>query len=297
MAYSLTYYLRDYQISNTAMLVYDVLNGLYGASRAKGKDYTYISRKGIAERVRRCERTTRSAVKELERVGLISIKRMGRGRNDRITVLPPRKSDKCDTESDTQTETARKNDKKNDNVFSAPCRSESAKVAALNINDIRDKSLNKGSISIYPFSDDAASRQKGLTPAKGKATPQRPRIDLEERRRRKQQYKDYLIKSLNLLEIYNDIDAPLSEIKAIEKIIDLIANTSAGKGKVMISGSLLTSAEWWYVAKNLKQDSLRDIIYRLPRFQKVKNPRAYLLATIYNAALIDELHRPFTALN
>lgn len=293
MAYSLTYYLRDYQISNTAMLVYDVLNGLYGASRAKGKDYTYISRKGIAERVRRCERTTRSAVKELERVGLISIKRMGRGLNDRITVLPPRKSDKCDTESDTQTETARKND----NVFSAPRHSASVQVATLNINDIREKSIKKDSVSIYPFSDDAASRQKGLTPAKGKATPQRPRIDLEERRRRKQQYKDYLIKSLNLLEIYNDIDAPLSEIKAIEKIIDLIANTSAGKGKVMISGSLLTSAEWWYVAKNLKQDSLRDIIYRLPRFQKVKNPRAYLLATIYNAALIDELHRPFTALN
>lgn len=272
----LTYYLRGYAVSNTAMLVYGVLWGLSGASARQGKPYTYISRRSIAARVGKCERTARKAVKELESVGLISVKRMGRGLNDRIAVFSP------SMPQDVKEKKVKATDPSN-------CRSRAATFATLITNKESVNNNNTDNLSV-PIDDNAALRQKC---GKGKPTNKRPHNNIDERRKIKKKYKEFLENSLKLNSLRSDLLSTGEEIESLEKIIELMSNTMASKGKIMINGTLLNPQQWWYVVKNISQTTILDLIYKIPRFKNVKNPRAYLLASIYNAAMDETLAKPW----
>ena len=77
MSMDLAYILRGYEISNTAKVIYGLLDGLSRASASNGLPYTYIGQRAIAERVGVCERTAHTAIKQLVSAGLIMVKRRG----------------------------------------------------------------------------------------------------------------------------------------------------------------------------------------------------------------------------
>lgn len=278
----LTYYLRGYAISNTAMLVYGLLDGLSKASGSQQKGYTYISRQSIAERIHKCERTARKAVKELEAVGLIKVKRMGRGLNDRIFVFAP------------NTPAAEKEGKVEGADLSV-YRTETAKNAAL-IDNTQKAINNHIDISINPANatDNAAKPQmKGQTAPKGRPTNKRPQRNVEERQRLRKKYRDYLRQQLKVEEYDKDIFTYYEDVEALKKMVDLMANTMVSKAKIMVNGALITNQQWWYVVKNISQNAILDIIWAIPKYQNVRNLHAYLLATIYNTAIQEQISKPW----
>ena len=282
----LTFYLRGYNLSTNAMLLYGVLDSLSKVSARNGKTYTYISRKSLAERIGKCERTARKAVKELEACGLIVVKRMGRGYNDHISVNAPRESVNTQNKAPRNT-SAFRNEETRGNETAA--RNDTAlnytKVAALNtnteiLNNVIDKSIN-------PIS------AKGYTAPKGRPTNKRPRRNIDEQRRLKAKYKELLDKQLKTEELENDIFLPREDVSAVKTGIDLMANAMASKGKIYVNGALLTPYQWWSVVKDISQDGFRRIIYKMPHAKNVKNPRAYFLASVYNEATAEKLEMPF----
>ena len=242
----LTYYLRDYHLSANAMLVYGVLDGLSKVSAKNGRPYTFISRKAIGQRIGKSERTARRAVKELEREGLISIKRMGNNLNDHIFVFAPKATQ------------------------------EEKQAKAANVNH-----------SIYM----TVQRRTDLSP-KGKPTNRQTRKSIEEKRMIKKRYKEYLIKKLKLNEFKDDILSYGDDVEALEKVIELISNTMTSKGKIMVNGALLMPSQWWYVVKNLTQDRVLELIFKVGNTPNIRNYRAYMLASLYNEALTETLQTP-----
>lgn len=270
-----TYLLRNYTLSHTAILVYGVLDALSRASKKRGKNYTYISRESIAKKIARCERTARRAVKELETVGLIIIKRTGRGLNDRIYVQSPNDKGEVKTEN-----------KPSD-------RSEPRSEPAENVRSIintKGVNNNHSANSIIPeLREDYAIQSK--------SKPKKHYLSKEERQVIKTKYSAYLRNSLKLdaMRQYLFLPQDDEEINAFETTINLMASTMAQKGKISVNGALMEPSEWWNVAKNISQEALRELIYKIPHFKNVRNPNAYLLASIYNDALQDTLRKPYYA--
>lgn len=272
----LAFYLRDYSLSANAMLVYGVLDGLSKASAKNGRPYTYISRKSIGQRIGKSERTARRAVKELERVGLIMIKRMGNNLNDHIFVFAPKAQ---------QEEKQSKAANANHSVYMAAQKRTDLAAPTNAKKEIKNNQDSKLSI---PEND----IDKGRTAPKGRPTKKQTRRSIDERRQIKKRYKDYLIKMLELNEFKNDLFSYGDDIEALEKVIELIANTMASKGKIMVNGALLMPAQWWYVVKNITQDRVINLIVKVGNTPNIRNYRAYMLASLYNAGLTETLQTP-----
>ena len=275
MAADLTYILKGYDLTNTQRVVYGVLEGLSRASAKKGLPYTYIGQNALAERVGVSPRTIYAALKRLKEVGLIMVKRRGQGKNNAIYVLSP---------------SATKEERQ---VRQLICESRPAKNAKPYIKNQRLN--NNDSKTIYPHNDiDAATPQdKGRTATKGKPTNKQPRRrSIEERNLIKKRYKDYLIQKLKLEEFRNFILSDGEEIQSIEKVIELISNTMSSKGKIMVNGSLLLPSQWWYVIKNISQETVLNLIYKLNNTKNIRNYRAYFLAALYNAAMEETILKP-----
>ena len=279
----LAFALRDYRISHTAMIIYGMLNSLSNAAVSKQKGYVFISRKSIAAKVNKCERTARKCVKELESVGLIHIKRMGRGLNDRIWILPPH----CPQEEAEQ---------KIANSDMTIYRTETVKVAALNINTNKANN-NQVDISINPENQRLGVAQrpedKGFTAKKGRPTNKRPRRNIEKETALRKYYTDLLKKQLKYEEYRHDYFTMREDVEALEKVISLIANYMSGNTKIMVNGALLTKSQWWDMVKNIEQWQILDLIAKIPHFQNVRKPQAYLLACMYNSALHETLMKPW----
>ena len=285
----LCYYLREYHLSNTAMLVYGLLDGLSKASAKRGKPYTYISRRSIGERIGKSERTAQRAVKELERANLIMVKRMGRNLNDHIFVFAPKTTQE---EKTATVETA------NHSVYVSGLNT--AKVSCPIVNTKKVIS-NQVDISINPENQrlTASNRQddKGFTPKKGRPTNKRPHKDIAKETALRKHYTDLLKKQLDYEEyrrgmsmLYDDAEI---HIQALNKMIALMANFMSGNSKVMVNGALLTKNQWWDIAKEATQEQILNIIWKIPHFQNVRKPQAYLLACIYNSALHETLMKPW----
>lgn len=287
----LCYLLRGYQLSQSAMLVYGVLEGLSRASAVRGKDYTYISRKAIGERIGRSERTAQRAVKELERAGLIVVKRMGRTLNDRIFVFPPRPQ-LPQEEKESKVRAADYSIYGAATAQTAPAPScpaasmagqEPSKMAGH--SNYFQKMSNKGiDKSINP----------GETMKKGRPTPKRVRVNKAEREKIVKKYRDFFRKSLKLEEnqralVYLDND---DEIVALDKVIDFMANTMASKAKIAVNGTLLTPQQWFDVTKNITDSNVINLLYKIQKY-KARNPQAYLLSALYNEGLQGLLQKPF----
>lgn len=274
--FDLCYYLRGYSLSSTAILVYGVLDGLSRASLKRGKPYVYISRASIGERIGKSERTARRAVKELERANLIVIKRMGRNLNDHIFVFAPK------TPQDSKeaiVETA------NHSVYMTAQKRTEMSAPYSNTEKVIK---NNADISILPDNED-----KGRTQPKGKPTPKRMRINVEERQRIRKHYRDYFRKQLGYEEYKNDMLTSFDDADALSKIIDFMANTMANKGQIYINGTLITPQQWFYVVKNIEQDDIIELIAQIPKWKNVRKPQAYLLACLYNSALHSTLLKPW----
>ena len=207
----LVFYLRDYRLSANAMLVYGILDGLSKASAKNGRPYTYISRKSIGQRIGKSERTARRAVKELERVGLIMIKRMGNNLNDHIFVMAPKA---------TQEEKQNKVENANHSIYMTE--QKRPDLAAPN-NTQKVIINNQDSKLSIPKND----IDKGQTAPKGRPTKKQTRRTIEERRQIKKRYKEYLIKKLEFQEFKNDLLSYGDDIRALENIIELMSNTMA----------------------------------------------------------------------
>lgn len=282
----LTFYLRGYNLSTNAMLLYGVLDSLSKVSARNGKTYTYISRKSLAERIGKCERTARKAVKELEACGLIVVKRMGRGYNDHISVNAPTREKENEEKRDSEKgflpqHAVKKETRGNETAARNDTALNCTKVAALNtnteiFNNVIDKSINPVSA-------------KGYTAPKGRPTNKRPRRNVDEQRRLKAKYKELLDKQLKTEELENDFFLPREDVSAVKTGIDLMANAMASKGKIYVNGALLTPYQWWSVVKDISQDGFRRIIYKMPHAKNVKNPRAYFLASVYNESVLEKM--------
>ena len=276
--FDLCYYLRGYSLSSTAILVYGVLDGLSRASLKRGKPYVYISRASIGERIGKSERTARRAVKELERANLIVIKRMGRNLNDHIFVFAPK------TPQDSKeaiVETA------NHSVYMTAQKRTEMSAPYSNTEKVIK---NNADISILPDNED-----KGRTQPKGKPTNKRPHNNVEERQRLRKQYREYFRKRLGYEEYKKDILTTFDDVDALAKVIELMANAMASKGKIMVNQTLLTPQQWFYVVKNIEQEQILDIIAKIPYMKNVRKPQAYLLACIYNSAMAGTLLNPWYA--
>lgn len=273
--FDLCYYLRDYSLSSTAILVYGVLDGLSKASLKRGKSYVYISRASIGERIGKSERTARRAVKELERANLIMVKRMGRNLNDHIFVFSPKATQES---KETAAKTA------NHSVFMSA--QSKTKMSAPYGNT--QKVNLQTDISILPVNED-----KGHTPPKGRETPKRPRKNVEERQRIRKHYRDYFRNQLNFEEYKDAYLTTFEDADALAKIIDFMANTMASKGQIYVNGALLTPKQWFYTVKNIDRESVLDIIYQRPYWKNVRKPQAYLLSCLYNSALQETIMKPW----
>ena len=276
MSMDLAYILRGYEISNTAKVIYGLLDGLSRASASNGLPYTYIGQRAIAERVGVCERTAHTAIKQLVSAGLIMVKRRGLTKTNAMYVLSPN-----------ATKEERSNKK-------AICGSRNEKNSFHNINTQRVIKTIEDKPSIPSNENCAASPQnRSTTPPKGKPTNKRPRVNVDDKQRLKKEYKEYLIRKLKLVELKNDILSHGDDIRALEKLIELISNTMSSKGKIMVNGALLMPIQWWSVVKNIEQDTVFNLIYRLEHSNNIKNYRAYLLASLYNAAMEQTLRTPW----
>ena len=281
----LCYYLREYHLSNTAMLVYGLLDGLSKASAKRGKAYTYISRRSIGERIGKSERTAQRAVKELERANLIMVKRMGRNLNDHIFVFSPMTTQE---EKTATVETA------NHSVYVSGLNT--AKMSCPIINT--QKVINKqDDISIIPenqrFSVSNRKEDNGFTPKKGRPTNKRPRKDIAKETALRKHYTDLLRKQLKYDDYRHSIFTMGEDVDALDKMIALMANFMSGSTKIMVNGALLTKLQWWDVAKNITQEGILNIIAKIPYFENVRKPQAYLLACVYNSALHETLMKPW----
>ena len=272
----LCYYLRGYNLSSTAMLVYGVLESLSKASLKRGKPYVYISRASIGEKIGKSERTARRAVKELQRANLIVVKRMGRNLNDHIFVFAPKEPQES---KQTIVETA------NHSVYAD---AQELPQMTAPYNNTEKVNNNTADISILPVNDD-----RGHTPPKGKPTPKRPRANVEERQKLRKQYRDYFRKRMKYEEYQHDYLATYDETDALAKVIDHMANTMANKGQIYVNGTLLTPQQWFYVVKNIEQEQVLDIIAGIHSWKNVRKPQAYLLSCIYNSALQGTLIKPW----
>lgn len=273
----LCYYLRGYSLSATAMLVYGLLDGLSKASAKNGKPYTYISRKSIGEHIGKSERTARRAVKELERAKLIVVKRTGNNLNDHIFVFAPKATQE---EKKTTVETA------NHSVYvSAQNRTEMS--APYTTEKVIKNTMD---ISIHPAND-----EKGHTPPKGRPTNKRPRNNVEERQRLRRKFREYFRNQLKFEEYKRSFFTTFEDTDALAKIIDLMANAMASKGKIMVNQTLITPQQWFYVVKNIEQNDVLDILAKIPHLKNVRNTTAYLLACLYNSAMESTLLKPWYA--
>lgn len=266
MGMDLAFALRGYEISNTAKVIYGVLDGLSKASMKQGKPYTYISRKSIAERVGVCEKTARTAIKSLIAVGLLAEKRVGQGRNNHIYVLAPH----------TPMEKAKHS------IY----QSRTVNVSLPYTNT--EKVNNSDSKTIYPAQDNRK---------KDRPTPKRPRRNIEEQQKIKKRYKEYLANRLRLEEMRKDMFVSGVEVDALEKTIDMMAQTMTSKGKIAVNGTLLLPAQWWSAVRNLTQETVINLIYTMETARNVRNRRAYFLASLYNSAIQEMISAPFYAEN
>lgn len=288
----LAFYLRDYSLSKTAMLIYGVLDGLSSASKKRGKDYVYISRKSLASRVGVCERTARTAVKQLATVGLIAVKRRGLGLNDNIFVFSPK--------TKTQPEEKEKKVKDADlSVYSAvPDQQKDAipdrqKSVIPNINTQSENITNSVSQSINPTSNDN----------KGQAMPTRKPIpkkkfyrNVRKRKEREKEYREYLIHYLKFKEFEDMVISSISgfdSLEALEGIIDLMSSAMASDKKISVNGVLLSPEQWWNIAKTITQEGAFNVINKYWHARSIRNSRAYLLAMIYNEAIKGKIFAPF----
>lgn len=276
MSMDLAYYLRGYSLSSSAMLVYGVLEGLSRASLRNGKPYTYISRESIGKRIGKSERTARRAVKELERAGLIAVKRMGRNLNDHIFVFSP---------TAPQEEKQKTIETTNHSVYVSAI--DRAKMSAPYDNGKKvNNTIDSTSLSI----PDEIRQQ---TAPKGKPTPKRRRKTADERQKAKKKYKDYLIQRLKLNEMRCDIVANGDEYEALSKCVELVSNTMISNSQVYVNGCLLSPIQWWSCVKNITQETLIELIYKVSRQPDIRNWRAYMLSSIYNASVRDVLEQPY----
>ena len=281
LMFDLTYVLRGYSISNTAMLVYGLLEGLSKASANRGKAYTYISRKSIAERVGKCERTARKAVKELEAVGLISIKRMGRGLNDRIFVFEPQAN---------QLEKEQKAAGADLSVY----RSKVAEIAALNVNP--KKVIKNTDKSICPHKTETTAAQpqeKGRTAPKGRPTNKRPRRTKEQIQEMRKRYREYLEDKLNYIQNCCSLLTTSEDCDALDNAIEMLVNTLTSKRKIKVNGCYLTTEQYWNVIKNITEENVFRVISKLGHAVNVKNTTAYFLASLYNETQTDTFYNSF----
>ena len=279
--FDLTYVLRGYSISNTAMLVYGLLEGLSKASANRGKAYTYISRKSIAERVGKCERTARKAVKELEAVGLISIKRMGRGLNDRIFVFEPHTP---------QLE----REQKAAGIDLSVYRSRVAEIAALNVNP--EKVIKNTDMSICPTKNETAAAQpqeKGRTASKGRPTNKRPRRTKEQIKEQRKRYREYLEDKLSYIEHRRGLYTTTEDCDSLDNAIELLVNALISKRKIKVNGCYLNTEQYWNVIKNITDDNIFRVISKLGHAVHVKNTTAYFLASIYNETQTTTFYNSF----
>ena len=274
MTMDLAYVLRDYGISNTAKVIWGILDSLSRASAKNGKPYIWISRKSIAERANVCVKTAIKAIKELKSVGLIAEKRIGQGLNNHIFVVLPKTQE---DEKKSKVETANHSNY-NSRVVSSSIPYTNKEKGNNNIADI----------SILPDND-----TKGRTQPKGKPTQKRPRNNVEEKQRIRKQYRDYFRKQLRLEEYKKDMLTGYEDADALAKIIDFMANTMANKGKIYINGTLLTPQQWYYVVKNISQEEVLELIAQIPKWRNVRKPQAYLLSCLYNSALHSTLMKPW----
>ena len=274
MTMDLAYVLKQYDISNTAKIIWGILDSLSRASAKNGKPYIWISRKSIAERANVCVKTTIKAINELKTVGLIAEKRMGQGLNNHIFVFLPKTQEE---EKQNTVETA------NHSIYNSRVVSNSIPYTN------KEKGNNNiADISILPDND-----TKGRTQPKGKPTPKKPRKNVEEQQRLRKHYREYFRKQLKYEEYKNDMLTRYEDADALAKIIDFMANTMANKGKIYINGTLLTPQQWYYMVKNISQDEVIEIIARIPKWQNVRKPQAYLLSCLYNSALHSTLINPW----
>lgn len=284
----LCYLLRGYQLSQSAILVYGVLEGLSRASAKRGKPYTYISRKSLGERIGRSERTAQRAVKELERAGLVAVKKMGRTLNDHIFVFPPQMPEK---EKEGKVKAADHSIYGAVTAPTAPAPScQAASMSGLEVTQMSGHNTNVQKIN----NNRIDSINPGKTMKKGRATPRQVRINKAEREKIVRKYRDFFQNSLRLEEnrkewVYVD---NTKDVAALEKVIDFMANTMARKTKIAVNGTLLTPLQWFDVAKHLKDEDVFRIIYKMPRY-KARNPQAYLLSTLYNEGLQNVIQEPF----
>ena len=282
----LCYYLREYHLSNTAMLVYGLLDGLSKASAKRGKPYTYISRRSIGERIGKSERTAQRAVKELERANLIMVKRMGRNLNDHIFVFSPKTTQ--EEKSDTF-KTA------NHSVYMSGLNTTKMSYPIVNTQNVN----NNDDISIIPtnqqLNEHNRKEDKGFTPKKGRPTNKRPHKDIAKETALRKHYTNLLKEKLKFEEYKNDFFVSNTNIEALDKIITMIAHFMSGNSKVVVNGALLTKYQWWNVAKDISQSGLLEIIAEIPYFRNVRKPQAYLLACIYNSAMEETLLKPWYA--
>lgn len=286
MAMDLTYVLRGYQLTNTARVIYGLLDGLSQASARNGKSYTYISRASIAKRVGVCEKTVRNCLKQLNAVGLITEKRMGRGLNNHIFVFSPKQP---------QEEKQKSVEAANHSIYPLQVQSRAVKNPSVytNTEKVITYTIDK---SIYPANEDIAPTaqiKNSVSSRKGKPTNKRPRVNVEEKQKAKKRYKEYLVRKWRIEEDKHSLFEDLDEYKAIQKVIDLISNVMSSKGKIMVNGSLILPSQWWYVVKEISVRTIQELLFKLESARNIKNYRAYLLAAIYNAALQETLEKPW----
>ena len=283
MSLDLSFVLKGYQISNTAKVIYGLLFELSKASAHQGKNYTYISRQSIADRVGVCEKTARTAIKQLISVGLITEKRIGLGRNNHIYVASPQP---LKEETKKPAEKSSKNEVIVETSFhSRPVKSSSPSLNTKEINKtVRDKSI----------SPEKEEKMSGLTLPKGRPTPKRPkRRSGYERMVIRDIYRNYFIKKLDFKKYKDEECLNMDDADALETVINLMSDTMANKGKIYVNGALLTPKQWFDVVKTISQDSVLNILGKIPEWKNVRRPHAYLLSCLYNSAQHDILLKPW----
>lgn len=277
MTTDLAYILKDYAITNTAKVIWGYLYSLSKASEKQGKPFVFVGYRKIAERVGVCEKTVYSSMRQLKAAGLIVVKRRGQGLNSQTYVFSPSMPQK---ERETKEKCA-----------SSYGSRHVKKTAPI----LKNKSVNNSdSRTIFPDnpSDNAPMAQKkGISAPKGKPTPKQ-KSNFAAKQQAKKRYKDYLYQRLNMADFENDMFADSSEVEAVKKAIDLMANAVVSKGNIYYAGTLLAPQSWWSCAKSITRESLIELLYRLEK-QKIKNYRAYFLSAVYSEGMRISLSAPF----
>lgn len=282
-AYDVSYALKDYQISNTAKVIWGYLNGLAQASANKGLPYVYAGQKNIAERVGVTVRTVHNAMRQLQSAGLVKVRRRGQGLNNQTYVLSPvaRELEKARDDRQSSGGSFQSGSEKN----ACP----TIKAERVISNSIDYQSIPKNDNENAP----TAQNLSGVTAKKNRPTNKRPLSKIAERSKRKAEYKRIMYQRLKVKEFKDswwlyDVNID-DDIETLEKTIEIIANTAAGQGKIMVNGALLTPQAWWYCVQNITQDGVFEVVRRVNENFFVKNHKAYLLAALYNEGLQESL--------